>query len=224
MRPCGWKLGMTSGHAQRARGLNHPIVARLFEETTVRGTGAFIAPGGRLMVEAEYAVELSEDLPRREPGYSIDDLESAIANIYPAIEVCFSRFATMTALPLPIVVADNSYHGGLVLGPAIENWRELDYPALDVRLLVSDGQCVEGQAMQALGDPLELLRWLATQVLPERGLKAGDIIATGAFAIAHLSGPCTAVADFGALGQVWVEMRKKAGADVIEGEVTHVVG
>src|SRR3546814_14663922 len=51
---CGWKIGMTSEAAMRARGLSHPVYARLFKASTLFGSGSLKGVGGRLMFEAEY--------------------------------------------------------------------------------------------------------------------------------------------------------------------------
>jgi 2-keto-4-pentenoate hydratase len=199
----GWKVGMTSKAAMRSRGRTEPVYARLFHETTSFSKIGFPPARGRKMIEAEYVIELGRDLPRGH--YTREELLDAAANLRPGVELCGSRFATENPLPLHLSLADNSFHFGMVVGSPIPQWREgyLDQP---VRVLADNGQVTDGTARNVLGDPFLSLQWLAGLDLPDGGLKAGDLVATGTAATVNLTtARATVVADFGHYGQVWAE-------------------
>jgi 2-keto-4-pentenoate hydratase len=197
----GWKIGMTSEAGMKARGMVEPVYARLFTATTAQP--GWMAPpmDGRKLLEAEYVVELSADLPRG--SYSIEELHDATNRLRPGIELCASRFVNKAPLDILLSLADNSYHLGLVVGEPIEDWRS-SYLDRSVRLLANNGQVSQGTARNVLGDPFKALQWLASTDLPDGGLKAGDLIATGAIAVLDLTSDAViSVADFGDWGQVW---------------------
>lgn len=197
----GWKIGMTSEAGMKARGMTEPVYARLFAATTAQPGWVCPRTLGRKLFEAELVVELAVDLPRG--SYSIGDLHEATARLMPGVELCASRFETKDALDILLSLSDNSFHLGLVIGEPIPDWEStyLDQP---VRLLANNGQVAEGTARNVLGDPFKALQWLAAADLPDGGLKAGELIATGAIAMLDLvSEDVISVADFGDYGQVW---------------------
>ncbi|MBS0639873.1 MAG: 2-oxopent-4-enoate hydratase, partial [Proteobacteria bacterium] len=79
-------------------------------------------------------------------------------------------------------------------------------PAQPVRLLIDGVLCQEGTGALVLGDPSNVLVWLAN-ALSAQGLAiaAGEFVLTGTMTGLHAPEPGqTAVADFGSLGIVEV--------------------
>ena len=106
--------------------------------------------------------------------------------------------------PIAWVMADNGTDGPLVLGTPVEDWRDIDRPGIPVTLTVN-GQIVrEGRGANALGDPLDVMVWLANRRSCERkGMTAGQVVNTGTTAGIFFAEPGgEAVADFGSLGRV----------------------
>ncbi len=202
----GWKIGMTNRAAMQARGMDNPVYARLFAETTWReGTTIIPASGGRQMFEAEYVFELDRDIA---PGeYSREELIAAIRAVRPGIELCSSRFSTMGGLDLGVSLADNSFHRGLVVGDPLDGWLER-YLEEAVVLDIDNGQKVEGSGRNVLDDPLIPFTWLASIDLPDGGLRAGDLVATGAAAMVVLeTRQAKAIARFGDDIAITAELR-----------------
>lgn len=201
----GWKIGMTNRAAMQARGMDVPVYARLFAATTWRDGAACVpAVSGRQMFEAEYVVELDRDLP---PGdYARDELIAAIRAVRPGIEICGSRFSSDGPLNLAVSLADNSFHRGMVVGAPLDGW-QARYLSEPVVLDLDNGQAITGNGTNVLDDPLIPLTWLASLVLPDGGLKAGDLIATGAAATVQLTTRAAkAVARFGPDASVEAEI------------------
>ncbi len=202
----GWKIGMTNRAAMQTRGMDTPVYARLFTDTTWRdGSAITAAVGGRQMLEAEYVFELDHDIA---PGtYAREELATYIRAVRPGIEICGSRFSTMGGLDLGVSLADNSFHRGLVVGEPIEGWldRYLDEAVV---IDVDNGQKAEGSGRSVLDDPLIPFTWLSSIVLPDGGLRAGDLVATGAAATVILeTRQVKAVARFGDDIAITAELR-----------------
>ena len=110
--------------------------------------------------------------------------------------------------------ADGGVNIALVLGPWFSDWRRWDVPSHGVSMTVNGELKGHGTGARALGDPMDVLIWLANQQSRVgRGLEAGAIVTTGT---------CTgldavrvgdrAMADFGELGSVAITFIAQTGA------------
>lgn len=162
----GWKIGATSAAAQAFLGVTEPIHGRL---TAGWGDGAAIAlPGARVVeAEPEIVVRLGPDL---EPDAA-----------WAGAELVRPSFADPFAHGVGAIVADNAASLGVLLGPMLP-LAALDAPdALRVRLLVDGEPRGEGMAGTGFGDPRRALAWLRGALADDRrGLRPGDLVATGA--------------------------------------------
>lgn len=162
----GWKIGATSQAAMAFLKIAAPIHGRLF---AVHESGATIDPPGQRPLEAEPEILLTLG-PDREPTSARFGVE-------------FNRpsFAEPFALGAGAIVADNAASLGVLLGPAIA-LADLDTPHELVAQLNVDGIVMAtGSADAVLGNPLNALAALRTALASDpRGLRPGDIIATGA--------------------------------------------
>ena len=125
--------------------------------------------------------------------------------MHPGIELAECRFVHDDAFPpLPAILADGAGSGGLVVGPAIQDWRDRDLAGPDVVLSSNGRERRRGSAGAALGHPTAPVLWLANE-LSRRGigLVAGQYVSTGTLTGMLRPKPGeTFVADFGPLGQV----------------------
>jgi 2-keto-4-pentenoate hydratase len=178
-RLVGRKIGLTAKAVQKQLGVDQPDYGMLFADMA-------IADGepvrwSRLMqpkVEAEVALVMAHDLP--EPGITMAQMLRGVAFALPAIEIVGSRIAEWN-IRFVDTVADNASSGLFVLGntPA-------PLPGLDLRLagmvMERKGEQVSlGAGAACLGHPLNAALWLANKMAElGRGLKAGDVVLTGA--------------------------------------------
>lgn len=202
----GWKIGCTSAASQRNLGSEGPIAGPMFatrifdSEVTLRDVRMDM-----LLVEAEFAFRLAQDLPPRPTAYSDEEVKGAIGMLYPALELVQSRFAE-SRMPILGIVTDSAGAGSLILGEPVADWRNRDLAATAVTLSGPDGLIAAGHGSDVLGNPLNAMAWLAN-FLRERGfgLRAGDIVTTGTcFAPPKLEADIEVTADFGALGSARV--------------------
>lgn len=204
---CGFKVGSTSKEAQRHLNTDEPgasvLLTPFVHDSPARiGLVADQMPA----VEGEFAYRLGRDLPPRDDPYTIADVTAAIDGIAGAIEVVRTRFSGgLLGKGRFLTTADCGVNIALAVGP----WTAFD--GRDVRdhsvsVTVNDEPKGHGTGSRALGDPLNVMHWLANHLSAQgTGLRAGDIVATGT---------CTGLdpvkagdqvrADFGDLGPVTI--------------------
>ena len=207
--PIGWKIGCTSKRAQQVANTNEPFYGRMFAATlhdspATISARPLIAP----IAEPEIAVRLASDLSPAEAPFSIDDVQAAIAAMYPAFEIVDCRFdGGWPNIDLIKCIADNGVHAHFVLGPEVVDWHDIDRPTIPVVAELNGQLVTRGVGGNALGDPFQALVWLANNCASRgHGLKAGELVTTGNLGdemIAPRPGD-VAVAKFGGLGAVQV--------------------
>ncbi len=208
----GFKIGATSQTARTLLATEEPFHGCLFADG-IHDSPVILSAGSSnfRLIEPEFAFRLGADLPAREAPYRRAELVEAIASLHPAFEVVTSAFgAAWVEAGLAQLIADNGVHACLVLGPATQDWQDLDLAAHEVVFEKDGAEVGRGQGANALGHPLNALAWLADRgVLADpvtqirRGLRAGDLVTTGLVTpFAYADAGATLRADFGSLGAV----------------------
>ena len=177
----GWKVGAPSPESTRFNCAPIPASA-VFD-------GAVTIEGSDRVVEAEIAVRLGRDLPPRDKPYTVDDIREAIASAHPAIEVLETRFADLAAAGALSGLADSSSNHSLVVGPAIDDWQNVDLDGETVRLL-ADGTEIKRGTGNPGGEMLRLVAWVANVGARwAGGLRAGQLVTTGSWTGKDPTGP-----------------------------------
>jgi 2-keto-4-pentenoate hydratase len=202
----GFKVGSTSLEAQRLLGTNEPgsglLLAPYVYESPARIS---IAPAHTPAVEGEFAFKLGRDLPPRASPYALDEVADAVAAVAGAIEVVGTRFSGgLAGKGRWLVTADGGANIAFVSGRWRQASRPLDLRAHAVTMRINGAVRGTGTGDRALGDPLNVLLWLANQQSAQgRGLKSGEIVSTGTCTGLDPVRPGDrAQADFGDLGTV----------------------
>jgi 2-keto-4-pentenoate hydratase len=153
---------------------------------------ASAVPQSGLKVELEVAFRLGRDLPGRPDGvpYAADEVADAVAGALIVFELVNSRLPPEPK-PSPLVaLADAMSNWGLILGGEIADWREHVTEDIAVALTVNGRPVVDRRGGHPSGHPLHPMTWLANALVARgAGLKAGDIVTTGAFGGAHPIAP-----------------------------------
>tara|TARA_R110000772_G_scaffold268361_1_gene395051 strand:+ start:47291 stop:48070 length:780 start_codon:yes stop_codon:yes gene_type:complete len=176
-RLIGKKIGVTSEAVQNMLNVRQPDFGFLTDKMQFSerlSLTGMIAP----KAEGEIAFRLKSDL--KGPGVSEADVLAATDYIMPCFEIVDSRIANW-AIKIQDTVADNASCGSFVVSEAHKvDPRELDLPALEMKVYKNGQLLSEGLGAAALGNPLSCVAWLAN-TLGEYGISllAGDIILSG---------------------------------------------
>ncbi len=202
----GFKIGATAQVAMDLLGVDGPFFGPLYREA-FRENAATVplpmthSPG----IEAEFAVGLAADLPRRAAPWTKEEVEAAVAWVGPAFEIVGTRLESGLPGAGMLAIADGGANIDFVRGPTGAAWRDADLTAHPVTLRINGEEVASGHSgLLVFGDPVSGVVWLANHPeLGARGLKTGDIVTTGTCTgITPLSPGDMAEADYGALGTV----------------------
>ena len=175
----GWKLAVTSKAAQKAMGVDHPVIGRLAAADIKKAPYERKATAGSLYAEAELVVTIARDLPSRIQSYDPSELAAAIGETYAAIELCTSRFDN-DDVGSGLLVADNAFAHVLVLGDRLGAAWDGRFETTAVTLRRANQAPVQGSTSAVMGNPLNALAWLADWLSHRgQGLERGQIVATG---------------------------------------------
>jgi 2-oxo-3-hexenedioate decarboxylase len=174
----GLKMGFTSRAKMAQMNVKDPINGYLTQAGRIApggsvSRGAYIFP----RVEAEIAVITGRELSG--PGCTIAQVQAAIAEVRPALEVIDSRYRNY-GFDLPSVIADNTSAAAFMVGDDGVPVAGLDLKAMGV-VIERNGEIAATAAGAAvLGSPLNSVALLAN-MLGRRGrsIPAGTLILTG---------------------------------------------
>ena len=205
----GWFCACTNPAIQKILSLDEPYYARLFKDYIIASPATLNAcEYPPIVLECEFGFRLGKDLPRRAQPYTRAEVEAAIEEICPTIEVVAGHLKDWPNQDVWSVIADNGTDGALVYGAGMKDWRSLDLINMQVTLEVNGKTVRTGAGVNVLGDPLAAFVWLANARSRDGdGLRAGDIHNTGTATNLYWIEPGDeAVARFDGLGAVHLKV------------------
>ncbi len=179
----GYKVGATSAGGQKMLGLDEPFYGCEPARAVLESGATWHSLGRAYTVEAEVGFVVARDLPPRAAPYGEYEVRDALALAIPLFEINRPAYARPFEVGGLWLVADNGVTHGLVTGGpgaavAAAAARLADET---VRMTRNGAPCAEGSASVVLGDPLRAVHWLANALGRHgRGLRAGDVVASGA--------------------------------------------
>jgi 2-keto-4-pentenoate hydratase len=206
-RLIGYKIACTSELAQKALGVDGPFFGVLMTHSTQRSPAKLRAADFTVRcTEAEFAFEMSDDVP---PGRTHDakSIRDYIGTALPSIEIVDHRYHDWKMVGAPSLLADNAIHGAWVPGEPCAGWRDLDFATHPVAFTINRTRTLPGSGATVLGNPLNVLAWLANELQRFGGrLRRGDRVTTGVTTDIYLAKAGDHVAgDFGPMGRVEME-------------------
>lgn len=174
----GRKIALAAKAMQEFVGIDHPVGGAIFAGDVHDSPAEIkLADFNHLGLEFELALTLGEDVPPS-ASHSAASVAALVSAARPAYELIEDRSADYSNLDVKTMIADNAWCGGVVLGPEIEGWRDMDLSALPARLTRPGHEAMQGST--AATDPLGSLTWVLND-LGARGItvKQGEIVITG---------------------------------------------
>jgi 2-keto-4-pentenoate hydratase len=183
----GYKIALTTAAMRTMVGMSDSIAGNMLDKTILRFDANAVARVRaadyvRLLVEFEIAFELAEDLPSFGAPYGRNRVAAAVAAAMPALEIADDRnadYSTLSAHAL-MMIADNAWNEGAVLGAPVKEWKGIDLAALRGVASINGAKVGEGLGRDVMGNPLDALVWLANHLAARGlGLWRGDTVITG---------------------------------------------
>jgi 2-keto-4-pentenoate hydratase len=200
-RPAAWKVGGPSDKVE-------PTAAPIAPEVLLRSPASVAAASMNMIgVEAEIAFRFAKDLAPRTRPYSERSVAAAVGEVLVAIELCDTRLANWKDQSGPWILADFQNNGGLVVGSGTKDWQKIDFLQQEVEFRVG-ARVVKAKGTHSYGNPLRLLPWLAQHCAKRGlGLRAGDVVTTGAWTGLEIAKPGDEVtARFAGIGEATVRI------------------
>ena len=177
----GHKIGCTSNVMQEYLRISHPCSGGIFA-TGCHASGEVLSSRDfvRVGVECEIAVRLAEDLPVAGMGARPEQIADFVGEYLPAIELVDDRYANWQTAGAPLLVADDFFAAGCVLGRPVPRSAMPDLRTVAGRAVVNGSVVGTGTGADVLGHPHNALAWL-NEHLVARGkrLRKGDLVLTG---------------------------------------------
>lgn len=185
----GWKVGRINPPIADALGCNR-LAGPIFSDSVVHAASGEIPTmpvfaGGFAAAEAEFLLHVA-------PGFAgpvpVDDAGTiAILDaICLGIEVASSPYPGINADGPLVTISDFGNNAGLVRGPALPGWQDLDLCAITVRSEIDGEPAGSATAASMLDGPYGAVRFLLANLI-ERGfdVSAGFWVSTGAITGVH---------------------------------------
>lgn len=203
----GHKIGCTTPVMQAYLKIDHPCAGEVFETTVYEHMVELpLSRFHRIGVECEIAARLGKDLPETGIPYDRSNVRDAVAALMPGIELVDDRYQNFPSFSAPVLIADDFFNCGVVLGEPCEDWQALDLDAIEGEMYVDKVRAGSGHGSDILGHPMEALAWLANhRIALGQPLKVGDFVMLGSVVkTVHFTQPADVLIRFEHLGEARV--------------------
>jgi 2-keto-4-pentenoate hydratase len=204
----GWKIAATSVAGQRHIGVDGPLAGPVFASRVwADGVTVSLSSNRMRVAECEVVFGFARTIEPRSQPWTRAQALAQVDRVMPGIEVPDSRFLNFERAGQAQLIADCACCNEMLVGrpaPALDRLDEL--AALAVQARLSDGRLFEGVGRNALGDPVEALRWFLDEMSAAgQRIEAGHFLTTGACVTPIAIEPGqTLEANFGWLGTMRV--------------------
>jgi 2-keto-4-pentenoate hydratase len=181
----GWKVGKISPPFDGVDRLAGPIFASHVVPASDDLTMPIFADGFGA-AEAEFLLRVGTAPDPAKTRYTTQEAAALIDAVHVGIEIASSPFPGINDHGPTVTVSDFGNNNGLVVGAAIEGWRDLDLDAWPVELWINDALIGSATTATMLDGPFGAVRFLL-ELLAARGIPvaAGQWISTGAVTGVH---------------------------------------
>jgi 2-keto-4-pentenoate hydratase len=207
-RVIGWKVGATSQSVMDQLHLHEPIFGCMTSNSDYSSqTDIKSSNFCKLAVEGEIAFVLGT--PLKGPDITNMDVIRATAGIVGAVELVDCR-TTDWNMTTSEAVADNALHAGIILGSIMKPISRFDLVHEGVVLWKNGQLLASACGVEALGNPLNVVTWLANKLVEfDQELRAGDIVSTGSLTKFFFVEPNDVIeVSFSNLGNIRFSIRK----------------
>jgi 2-keto-4-pentenoate hydratase len=194
----GWKVGARTPTAEPNPA---PLLAGALVKSPARFDGGAMHMIG---VEIEISFHIARDIAARDTPVGREEALAAVGDAFVGMEVVDTRLADFKSADPEWLLADNQMNHALVVGDSVKDWARLDWPDLQVRLVIDGNIIVDQRGGLGAVDPLRPLAWMIDHAVRRRGgIRKGQAITTGSWTGLRYFPPGTqARGEFSGLGAV----------------------
>ena len=141
---------------------------------------------GFAAIEAEFVILLGDVSHLPTSNLTEQDAISAIDKIFIGIEIASSPMKNTHSYGALSPICDFGNNAGVIVGPEITNWKELDLSSINVSVIIGDNEVGNANTKPGLDGPIGAVAYLIEH-LAKRGhtINAGTYISSGAITGAH---------------------------------------
>ena len=197
-RVAGWKVGARTPTAE-------PNPAPLLAGALVKSPARFDGKAMHMIgVEIEISFHIARNISARDKPVGREEALAAVGDAFVGMEVVDTRLADFKHVDPEWLLADNQMNHALVVGGGVKDWARLDWPDLQVRLVIDGNIVVDQRGGLGAVDPVRPLAWMIDHAVRRRGgIRKGQAITTGSWTGLRYFPPGTqARGEFSGLGTV----------------------
>ena len=194
----GWKVGARTPTAE-------PNPAPLLAGALVKSPARFDGKAMHMIgVEIEISFHIAHDIAARDKAVGREEALAAVGDAFVGMEVVDTRLANFQQADPEWLLADNQMNHALVVGDGVKDWARLDWPDLQVTLVIDGSTVVDQRGGLGAVDPVRPLAWMIDHAVRRRGgIRKGQAITTGSWTGLRYFPPGTrARGEFAGLGAV----------------------
>jgi 2-keto-4-pentenoate hydratase len=194
----GWKVGARTPTAE-------PNPAPLLAGALVKSPARFDGEAMHMIgVEIEISFHIAHDIAARDKAVGREEALAAVGDAFVGMEVVDTRLADFKSVDAEWLLADNQMNHALVVGDRVKDWMGLDWPDLQVTLVIDGSTIVDQRGGLGAVDPVRPLAWMIDHAVRRRGgIRKGQAITTGSWTgLRYFPPGARARGEFAGLGAV----------------------
>lgn len=182
----GWKVGRINPPVGGVDRLAGPIFADLIVDETAAPVAMPVFADGFAAAEAEFLLRIGIAPDPAKASYTIAEAAALLDAVHIGIEIASSPFVGINGNGPMVTISDFGNNNGLVVGAAVDGWRETDLNGWLIELDINGKPIGSKTAATMLDGPIGAARFLF-ELMAKRGiaLKAGQWISSGAVTGVH---------------------------------------
>ena len=189
----GWKVGRVTGALARRSGTDR-LAGPIFRETSADSAAPVAMPvfdKGFAAGEAEFLLRIGAAPPPGKSAFTLDEAAALIDAVHVGIEIASSPLGAINELGAIAVISDFGNNNGLVVGPAIADWRASDFAQWEVTTAIDGAIVGSGRAATSFPDGAIGAARFLFELMARRGivLAPGQWISSGAVTGVHPARP-----------------------------------
>lgn len=185
----GWKVGRINppeSHLFGTDRLAGPIFRSAVADPAGAGPQMPVFDAGFAAAEAEFLLRIGAAPPSGKKRFTLDEAADLIGTVHIGVEIASSPLRTINDLGPTAVVSDFGNNNGILIGPAVANWRSSGFEDWEVTTRIDGHEVGRGRAVAFPDGAIGAARFLM-ETLADRGiaLEPGQWISSGAVSGVH---------------------------------------